>query len=191
MKKIFVILISIVLFNIVQAGNVKIAVIDADQVFKKYYKTKIVEASLMQQMQVYKAWLKKLAKSYQQLRDEYKVLLDDTQNIALSRDERERKRVAAMQKMRQIQEKKAEIAQYTKEKTAQMKQLEAKKRHDILEDIKKVIASRAALEGYSIVIDRSGVTMNGISSVLYYKDNMDITAKIIQDLNRGHSKKKR
>ncbi len=189
MKKFILIMFCSIVFNVVQAGNIKIAVIDADQVFKKYYKTKIVQASLMQQMQVYKAWLKKLAKSYQQLKGEYKILLDETQNIALSKEEREQKRVIAMRKMRQLEEKKAEIEQYNKDKMAQMKQLEAKKRSNILNDIRKVIASRAALEGYSLVIDRSGRTMNAISSVLYYKDNMDITATVIQDLNRGHEKR--
>jgi Skp family chaperone for outer membrane proteins len=68
----------------------------------------------------------------------------------------------------------------------QFKKLEAKKRQEILRNIQKAIASRAELEGYSLVLDHSGKTLNGISAVLFYKPHMDITEEIIKDLNRGH-----
>ena len=173
----------------IMASELKIAVVDADLLFQKYYKTKIVDASLKQQMQVYKAWLKKLNSSQVKLQGEFKILRDDAQNIALDAAERERKRLKAMRKYQQMREKKVEIEQYSSEKMRQFKQLEAKKRLNILNDIKKAVASRAVMEGYTLVIDRSGKTLNGISSILYHQASMDITQVILKDLNRGREKK--
>lgn len=190
MKKFLLIMCCSILFSVANAGEFKLALVNADQLFQQYYKTKIVDASLKQQMQVYKAWLTKLKKSHAKLQSEFKLLRDDAQNIALDAAERERKRLAAIRKYQQVREKKVEIDQYSTEKVQQLKKLEAKKRQDILNDIKKAIAARAALAGYTLVIDRSGKTLNGISSVLYYKADMDITQEILQDLNRGHQKKK-
>jgi outer membrane protein len=189
MKKFLLIMFFAVSLTVAQAGELKIAVVNADQLFQKYYKTKIVDASLKQQMQVYKAWLKKLNSSNAKLQEEFKILRDDAQNIALDTKERERKRLEAMRKYQQIREKKVEIEQYSAEKMRQFKQLEEKKRMDILTDIKKAVSSRAALEGYSLVIDLSGKTLNGISSVLYHKADMDITQVILKDLNRGRQGK--
>jgi outer membrane protein len=189
MKKLLLIAFFIASLAMVHGGELKIAVVDADMIFQKYYKTKIVDASLKQQMQVFKAWLKKLNSSQAKLQEEFKLLRDDAQNIALDVAERERKRLDAMRKYHQIREKKVEIEQYSAEKMQQFKKLEEKKRRDILNDIKKAVSSRAALEGYTLVIDRSGKTLNGISSVLYHKASLDITQVILRDLNRGREKK--
>jgi len=189
MKTLLLIMLFTTSMAMTMAGELKIAVVDADQLFQKYYKTKIVDASLKQQMQVYKAWLKKLNRSQEKLQGEFKILRDDAQNIALDAKERERKRLEAMRKYQQMREKKVEIEQYNAEKMRQFKQLEAKKRLDILNDIKKAVTSRAAIEGYILVIDRSGKTLNGISSILYHKADMDITQVILKDLNRGREKK--
>lgn len=190
MKKILLIMCLTVSFAMAYGGELKIAVVDADQIFQKYYKTKIVDASLKQQMQVFKAWLKKLNGSLLKLQEEFKLLRDDAQNIAIDAVERERKRLEAMRKYQQMREKKVEIEQYNAEQMQRFKKLEAKKRNDILNEIKKAIASRAALEGYTLVIDRSGKTLNGISSILYHKADMDITKVILKDLNRGREPKK-
>jgi Skp family chaperone for outer membrane proteins len=190
MKKIILFAAGMLLSFGLFAGEMKIAVVDVDMLFQKYYKTKIVDATLKQQMQVYQAWLKKLNDSMVKLQQEFNLLRDDSQNIALSAAEREHKRLEAEKKYRQMKEKRAEIEQYSMDKSRQYKQVEENKRKEIIEEIQKTIAARAALEGYTLVLDKSGKTFNGISGVIYYKPSMDITEDILKELNRGHDKKK-
>jgi outer membrane protein len=174
------------LFCAVHAAETKIAVIDMDQIFQSYYKTKIADSTLKQQAEIYKAWVKKLNESLTKLEEEFKVVRDASQNIALSASERETKRFEAQKKYREVREKQVEIEQYTAEKTQQYKQLETQKRDAILEEIAKEVKRRATLEGYVLVIDKSGKTLNGIPSLIYFSPSIDITDPVLTELNRGN-----
>ena len=174
------------LFCAVLAAETKIAVIDMDQIFQSYYKTKIADSTLKQQAEIYKAWVKKLNESLTKLEEEFKVVRDASQNIALSASERETKRFEAQKKYREVREKQVEIEQYTAEKTQQYKQLETQKRDAILEEIAKEVKRRATLEGYVLVIDKSGKTLNGIPALIYFSPSIDITDPVLTELNRGN-----
>jgi outer membrane protein len=186
MKKIALCLALFALFCTIHAGETKIAVLDMDQIFQNYYKTKIADSTLKQQAEIYKAWIKKLNESLAKLEEEFKVVRDASQNIALSASERETKRFEAQKKYREIREKQVELEQYTAEKTQQYKQLETQKRDDILGEITKEVKRRATLEGYTLVIDKSGKTLNGIPSIIYSSPTTDITEPVIAELNRGN-----
>lgn len=174
------------LFCAVHAAETKIAVIDMDQIFQSYYKTKIADSTLKQQAEIYKGWVKKLNESLTKLEEEFKVVRDASQNIALSASERETKRFEAQKKYREVREKQVEIEQYTAEKTQQYKQLETQKRDAILEEIAKEVKRRATLEGYVLVIDKSGKTLNGIPALIYFSPSIDITDPVLTELNRGN-----
>lgn len=171
------------------ATDLKIAVIDMDKVFQNYIRTKTVDSTLKQQSEIYRSWLKKLNDSMIKLDEQFKVLRNDSQNIALSETERESKRFEAQKKYRELQEKKVEIEQYSQEKTRQLKELETKKREEILKEINQEVKRRATLEGYSLVLDSSGKTLNAIPSIIYFNSQMDITEPVLRDLNRGISGK--
>ncbi|MFA6101991.1 MAG: OmpH family outer membrane protein [Victivallaceae bacterium] len=186
MKKIALCLALFALCCTNYAGETKIAVLDMDQIFQNYYKTKIADSTLKQQAEIYKAWIKKLNESLTKLEEEFKVVRDASQNIALSASERETKRFEAQKKYREIREKQVELEQYTAEKTQQYKQLETQKRDDILAEIAKEVKRRATLEGFTLVIDKSGKTLNGIPSIIYSSPTADITEPVIAELNRGN-----
>ncbi|MHB9138815.1 MAG: OmpH/Skp family outer membrane protein [Victivallaceae bacterium] len=186
MKKTVLCIALLSLFCAAYAAETKIAVIDMDQIFQSYYKTKIADATLKQQAEIYKAWVKKLNDSLTKLEEEFKVVRDASQNIALSSSERETKRFEAQKKYREIREKQVEIEQYTAEKTQQYKQLETQKRDTILEEIAKEVKRRSTLEGYVLVIDKSGKTLNGIPSLIYFSPAIDITGPVLTELNRGN-----
>jgi len=186
MKKIALCLVLSALFCNIYAGETKIAVLDMDLIFQGYYKTKIADSTLKQQAEIYKAWIKKLNESLTKLEEEFKVVRDGSQNIALSASERETKRFEAQKKYREIREKQVELEQYTAEKTQQYKQLETQKRDDILAEITKEVKRRATLEGYTLVVDKSGKTLNGIPSIIYYSSTADITEPVLTELNRGN-----
>jgi outer membrane protein len=169
----------------VHAGDTKIAVINMDLVFQKYYKTKLVDSSLKKQAELYKVWTRKLKDSLVKMQQEFNVLRDASQNIALSSGERDRKTFEAQKKFLQMKEKKAELDNYLKRKGQQFKQLEQMKREEIITDIKGAVARKCSLEGYTLVLDSSGKTLNGISAVVYVNSAYDLTTDVLKDLNRG------
>jgi Skp family chaperone for outer membrane proteins len=118
--------------------------------------------------------------------EEFKTLRDASQNIALSDAERENRRLNAQDKYKQVSEKEAELRQYTREKQRQLRDDFEKMRTEILDEIRKAVRERCSLEGYSLVLDKSGMTLNNIPAIVYYNPSMEITDGVIKDLNRGH-----
>ena len=79
----------------------KIAVIDMNRVFQEYNKTKINEAKLKKQADIYKEYSMQLAQSLNKLRQEFVKLRDDSQNMVYTAAERENRRLNAQEKYRQ------------------------------------------------------------------------------------------
>lgn len=171
------------------AADLKVAVVDMEKIFQEYYKTKISDGNLKKQAEIFKDYSEKLNESLQKLQDEFKSLRDASQNVVLTETERENKRLAAQDKYRQVNAKEAELKQYNREKQRQLRDDYDKMRAEILEEIKKAIKDRCALEGYSLVLDKSGMTLNNIPALIYHNPAMDITGSVIQELNRGHNEK--
>lgn len=170
------------------AENPKTAVVDMEKIFKGYYKTKINSAKFKKQAATFKDYADKLANSQLKLEEEFRSLRDASQNIAFSETERESKRLAARDKYRQLQAKQAELKQYDQEKSAQLKEQYDNMRKELLTEIRKSIARFAKEQGYLLVLDASGKTMNNIPLIIYYETGMDITDTILEKINKGAEK---
>ncbi len=185
MKRFYVMLAMLLLPMAIYAAEVKIAVIDLEDVFNNYYKTKVSVANLRKQAEVFMAYAKKLNESRAKLYEEFKAIREEAQNLALSKAEQENKRIKAQEKYRDMKSKEAELKQYNNTKSAQLKQERAKMRDRILGDIRAAISKRAALTGYTIVLDKSGKSLSGVPAIIYNSPAIDITQSILKELNRG------
>ena len=171
-----------------RAAELKIAVIDMQKAFQEYEKTKTIEIKLNQQMEVFKEYSSQLNQQYQNLRKQYESARDDSQNIALSSAERENKRQKAQQLYESLKLKEQEMTSYTESRKTQIRDMYTKLRGEVVDEIKKAVHNKAVLEGYTIVLDQSGESLNDVGFVIYVQPGLDITDAIIQDLNRGYRK---
>lgn len=181
----FIFLLSTNITSLVAAEQ-KIVVIDMEKVFTEYYKTKIEDAKIRKQTDVFKQYLGSLSDAREKIQVEYIELRDASQNIAISDAERESKRVESLDKYRELQAKDVEIQQYNQQKRRFLIEEYEKIRKGLITEIGNVIKSRAKREGYSLVLDYSGNTQNNIPPVVYYDAGMDITAQIIKEINLGN-----
>lgn len=168
------------------AAAPNIAVIDMEKVFTEYYKTKIEDAKMKKQTDVFRQYLGSLNDAREKIQVAYIELRDASQNIAISDAERESKGIEAQDKYRELQAKDVEIQQYNNQKRRFMVEEYEKIRTGLVEEIKNVIKSKAKREGYNLVLDYSGNTQNNMPSVVYYSSSMDITAQIIKEINLGY-----
>ena len=171
-----------------RAAELKIAVIDMQKAFQEYEKTKTIEIKLNQQMEVFKEYSNQLNQQYQNLRKQYESARDDSQNIAFSSAERENKRQKAQQLYESLKLKEQEMTSYTESRKTQIRDMYTKLRGEVVDEIRKAVHNKAVLEGYTIVLDQSGESLNDVGFVIYVQPGLDITDSIIQDLNRGYRK---
>jgi len=171
-----------------RAAELKIAVIDMEKTFQEYEKTKTIEIKLNQQMEIFKEYSNQLNQQYQNLRKQYESARDDSQNITYSSAERENKRLKAQQLYESLKLKDQEITIYKEGRKEQIRDMYAKLRGEVVDEIRKAVHNKAVLEGYTIVLDKSGESLNDVELVIYVQPGLDITDAIIQDLNRGYHK---
>jgi Skp family chaperone for outer membrane proteins len=175
--------------TLLAAAGEKIAVVDMDKLFREYYKTKIVEANLKRQADIYKEYALKLQEEIKRLQAEFIELRDASLNVVLTDATRESKRLAAMDKYKVLTAKEGELQDYNREKQAQMRDDQESQRAKILQDIQTVVKNQAVLAGYKMVLDKKSVSLTGLPVVVYSESSADITDSVLKELNTGHNKK--
>ena len=111
-------------------------------------------------------------------------------NPALSASELANAKRLADDAIRKVKAKEAEIELYTSQVTREIRELENKKRQEIMADINAEVRRRAAVRGFNFVMDSSGKTLNGQPALVVVPAERDITAEVIRELNRTASIKK-
>ena len=166
--------------------NLKIAFVDMEQIFQGYYKTVKADETIKKQTEIYKEYAINLEKEREALQEEFNSVRDISQNIALSEEVREEKRTEAQTKFMLLQEKEKEIQEYQKEKRTSLRKQYESQRDKLVKEIRNFINTVAEKEGYDLVMDSSGNTLNGVPAFIYHKTEMDITDIILTMVNKGH-----
>ena len=170
----------------------KIATVDLSKLFDNYWKTKQAQAALQDHQA-------QLAKDDSSMKDDLKKAGDDYQQLlakandpAVSADERDRRKQAAAEKLKKLQESQAAIEQY--ERTAQgtlTDQLQHMS-EKIRADIQAAVNAKAKAGGYTVVLNTAaeGINLGSAkisvpSSVVYSASEVDLTADVLKQLNAG------
>src|SRR5215468_10948594 len=77
------------------AAELKIGIIDLSKVFKSYYKTKLADASIQDDVSGLDKELKAFSEEHDKAVSDYKKALEEANNQAVSQDEREKRKKEA------------------------------------------------------------------------------------------------
>ena len=171
-------------------GADRIATVDMEKIFREYYKSRIAEDAIKQQAESYRSYL---VKQQEELKELQKKMLDkhaNSLNAALSEEDKRIAAAEAAKAQTEFNEKKAEIELYVEGRSADMRELESRKRAEIIAEIKQEISRRAVAEGFDFVLDISGKTTNDLPAVIVFPEGRDISEAVIRELNRTQSKAK-
>jgi outer membrane protein len=163
----------------------KIAIVDVQKLFNGYWKKKQAEIALNDR----KAELEKEDRGFiddlKQAKDDYQKLLDDADDQAVSDDERARRKQAAADKAKEIQDSQQTIVQFERQAQATLAEQSQRMRENILKDIQAAVTTRAKTGGYTLVIDSAAETGNQTPVFLYTEGQDDLTADVLSQLNAG------
>ena len=173
-----------------QAAAQKIATINLEQVFRNYYRTKIIDQNFSEQGKVYRNYIARQAEQLKKDEELYRQKRDSALNVALAPEERQKRQKEAEELARVLKIRRAELERYAAERSKVMQEAAATERKKVLDEIRAEITRRAALEGYTLVLDSSGKSLNDVPFVLYSSGTTDITEKVLTELNRGAAGKK-
>lgn len=163
----------------------EIAIVDLQEIFKQFYKTKLAQDQMRQQADDIKTERDKLEQELATLNEEIETLRTDSRDETLSEVVRSSKRDLLEEKLVEMQTKEQEMTEFGELRMKQMDQQNQRMTKKLVDEIHESINNYAKVQGYIAVIDRSAQSRIGTEVVLYTSPKVDITADVLALLNEG------
>ena len=117
--------------------------------------------------------------------DELNKLREDQDRPEYTAEVREQKRKAMTDKLGDMQKMQRDLEEYRRSHQKILEEQSLRMRQGILKEITDVVLKEAKDAGYLLVLDKSGNTLNGLPSVVFSQDSLEITQDIIKILNKN------
>lgn len=167
-----------------QAQNVRIGVIDLDRAFNEFYKTKLADVQLKDQAEDFNDERQQLVDEYEALQETFNTVRDEAQNRALSEEVRNEKRNEAEEKLLELREYENKIRRFDQGRKKQLDDQSKRMRTRIVGEIQETLDDYARSSGFSLIVDYSGQSLNGVPTILYYDNKVDVTDQVIALINQ-------
>lgn len=163
------------------SAQTKLATVDMKKLFNGYYKTKLAQTSLENRKTELRKEIKDMADGLDKAQTDYKQLLDQASDPAISDDERAKRKQAAADKAKEINTSRGALDQFQRQAEAQLGDQSQRMSANLVGEIQKAVADKAKAGGYSVVLNSASV-----ETVVYANagDN-DLTAAVLAQLNAG------
>lgn len=162
------------------------AFVNMEEVFQGYWKTGRDDAAFKKQKDLYSEHRKELREEVDVIKKQRDGHREKALNIALSDDVRGQHRKSAEESNALYEEKMKELQGFVRKVDNDLKKRYLELRAEIVGELTEFIKDYGAREGYSMVMDASGMTHNYIPVVIYYPKEQDITKAVLAELNQGH-----
>jgi len=167
------------------AQQLKVASVEMSRIFDEYYKTKSAKASLDDRTAAFQKELKQKMDALTKLSDEGKKLQEEADSPTLTEEKRAEKRKLLDSKRSEFHYAKQDLDLFNSTRGQEINDEFTRKKRDIVTEIKKAIDERAKRDGYTMVVDKSGAFVNGVSPFIFIQDSIDISNDIVKTLNAG------
>ena len=187
MKKSLSILFALVLASPLAAfaqGTLKIGTVDMQRAFKEYNKTKEAEAKINDAKNSARKEYDDRAQDYKKALDEINNLNKQLESPALSADKKTQTAKDRDDKISKIKSMEREISDFRQTRERQLQEQLMRMREGIVKEITDVVMEKVKANNLDLVLDKSGMSINGVPVLMYSHDNIDFTNDIIAVLNK-------
>lgn len=186
MKNIRTIVLTISLFAFLSVpafGQTKIASVDMPKIFNGYWKTKQSQVLLESRKVELRKEIKDMADGLEKASADYKRLLDQANDQAISTDERDKRKQAATDSAKDLNSRKVAIEQFQRQAEAQLADQSQRMSGNLLGEIKKAINDKAKAGNYGLVVNSANSPSN--EAIVYVSGDNDLTSAVLAQLNAG------
>lgn len=162
----------------------KIFVVDMAKLYDGHYKTEEQNAKLRGDEQKAQEELDKLNKEGNSLVEKYKELVDQSNNPAATAEAKSKAQGDAQKLLQDIQRKQQEVQSFQANTRNSLQQRIQTFRSLMIEEISKVAVEIAKRKGATILVDKSGPTLIGVSNILYSDAAYEITDEVQKEVNK-------
>jgi outer membrane protein len=162
-------------------AQTKVATVDMRKIFNAYYKTKLASDALDKRKVELHKDIKDMEDGLEKAQEDYKHLSVQVDDPAVSADERNRRTAALTDANKDISDRKANLESYSRQAQTQLSEQSQRMTSNLVSEIQKVVADRAKVEGYTLVLNSATTEV-----VVYSATGVnDLSDEVIKQLNAG------
>ena len=183
MKNLRVMFLTVILLSAMSfsaAAQTKVATVDMKKIFNTYWKTKQATAALENRKIELRKEMKDMTDGLEKAQADYKQLLDQASDQAISADERDKRKQAAANKLKEMTSTKSTLDQFQRQAEAQLADESQRMSGNLVVEIQKAVADKAKAGGYTVVLNASNT-----EAFIYTSPDADITDAVLAQLNAG------
>jgi Skp family chaperone for outer membrane proteins len=163
----------------------KIAIVKMEAVVSAFEETKELEATLEEQMAEFNKERDAMLVKEKALKAAAKEAAESTRNKALNNSEKERRIQLAQDKIRELKVHQDEIRERLRLRQKQLNDQRVRMQERIVSKLTDIIAVFAREKGYDLVLDGSCIGVQGVQTVVYNRDEIDITKEILARIKKA------
>ena len=162
------------------SAQTKIVSVDMKKLFDSYWKTKQAQSALESRLTELRKEIKDMTDGLEKTQNEYKQLLDQATDQAISPDEREKRKQSAGDKAKEMSNSKIALDQFQRQAEAQLADQKQRMSSNITTEIRNVVTAQAKASGATVVLNAN------ITDIIVFTDPAtDITDNVLKQLNAG------
>jgi outer membrane protein len=190
MKKALLILTGAVLFmtaGAVTAAELRIAVVDMEKVMEESPAAAKVEQAVKEAEEEFVSERESMLKTRDKLRREFEDIREEASNEALSEKGKREKIEEAEEKLAELKEYQEELQQTGMARRRRLREQKVRAHRKVIGGLRERIGAYASEQGFDLVLNSSGLGVDGIEMVVYSKADMDITDEVIENVIESES----
>jgi outer membrane protein len=165
-------------------GTMKIGTVDMQRAFKDYNKTKEAEAKINDAKNAARKEYDDRAEDYKKSLDEINNLNKQLESAALSADKKTQIAKERDDKIAKIKGMEREISDFRQTRERQLQEQLMRVREGIVKEITEVVLEKVKANHLDLVLDKSGMSINGVPVLLFSPENIDFTNDVVAVLNK-------
>jgi Skp family chaperone for outer membrane proteins len=185
MKKSILALLALFAVAATASAELKIVTVNVQQCFDGYYKSADFNERMSSVMENFRNQARERQTSLQEEAAPLEQKVQEIrENPGLS-DEAKQTQLQAMQpEIQAFQTKQQDFERWVQEERQKAQQQQLNLRKTLIDDIKRVAIDVGVKDGADLVLDTSDITQSGVPTVLYATTSIDITNRVLNELNR-------
>ena len=161
-------------------AQTKVATVDMGKIFSGYYKTKLSESLFEKDQADARKEIKDMTDDFDKATTQYKQLLEQANDQAISPEERDRRKQAAADALKDLTNRKAAMDSFSRQAESRLTDTRTRLTGNIVTEIRKAVADKAKAGGYSLVVNSAATDM-----VVYAGTDNDLSDAVLKQLDTG------
>ncbi|MDB4430070.1 OmpH family outer membrane protein [Akkermansiaceae bacterium] len=162
----------------------KAEIVDVQKVFKSYYKSKKNQGDIDQERARIKKEDNETRAKLQVFKKKIQELYQQSQAEGISEEEVETLTIQGQSVTQHLQKLDQERAAFNNQANSRLDQQMKGEMGGILKEISELVNQHAEAENFTIVFEKAGTNTNQVTSLLYGKGLINITAALMVELNK-------